>query len=345
VLFSYPFVKRQATASKYIPELDGIRGIAILLVIAQHTIGKLVPFGFLGVDIFFVLSGFIIYETYFANEDFELKTFFIKRFARLYPALICVLLVNLIIPELRSLSSASNFLASVFYFKNFQFWDWPLGPYWSLSAEEQFYLISGIIVMIFYRSRNSKLWSLKPFQYILFILLTGLTVTGIILGTLAHTFNQPTILNIVLYRPSEIIFGVIVGVIIAKKNRKSKIIFKILAHDLTTLILIAITILSRVPTASAVLTMSMIAYVYANSSKSTTAMKFLRWEMLVSIGVLSYSIYIWHVTILVLTSSFFEHDPKINKIVSVLLIFIMSFISYSFLEVPARKYILNKVKY
>lgn len=143
--------------TKYFPALDSIRGIAVLLVIVFHTLPQSLPGGFLGVDIFFVLSGYLItlllLEEKSQRESINLGYFYIRRFLRLTPAftlLVCVYLTvslwlnsswNDIAPRIKEA------LIAFFYMANWaRAFDWyPSTVYlshtWSLAIEEQFYLL------------------------------------------------------------------------------------------------------------------------------------------------------------------------------------------------------------
>ncbi len=147
-------------ASRHVLELDGLRGIAIISVLIHH---QLTPFslkgGFLGVDLFFVLSGFLI--TGLLSAEFEktntisLKKFYLRRLLRLGPALVLYLLGCLVVTQYTQLISLARqlklILLALGYATNWRMalgWDTTLDPtaiIWSLSIEEQFYLVWPII--------------------------------------------------------------------------------------------------------------------------------------------------------------------------------------------------------
>ncbi len=100
----------------YHPEIDGLRAIAVVLVILFHINSQIFSFGYLGVDIFFVISGFVIsqslYKDYFKNQKISIINFYTRRFKRLYPALMTVIFVTAI---LYSLESRLEFLYSLIF--------------------------------------------------------------------------------------------------------------------------------------------------------------------------------------------------------------------------------------
>ena len=142
--------------AKQIPALDGLRGVAILLVITHH---QLIPLslkgGFLGVDLFFVLSGFLItsllLKEFTATRSIALTKFYMRRALRLGPALLLYLIVSLVITDLLHPEELTRELKLVglalVYLTNWRIalgWDYSLDPtsiIWSLSIEEQFYLL------------------------------------------------------------------------------------------------------------------------------------------------------------------------------------------------------------
>ena len=171
----------------YKEELDGIRGIAILLVLFFHVWPQIFSFGFVGVDIFFVLSGYLITKiiiTKISSGTFSFYIFYRNRIRRIFPAVIVVLFFNLVVgylillpDELKELGRHS--IASALFFQNFQllgevgYWDIsatlkPLLHYWSLSIEEQFYIIWPLLIVLF--SYLGKLWLLIPVSLLLFVL-------------------------------------------------------------------------------------------------------------------------------------------------------------------------------
>jgi peptidoglycan/LPS O-acetylase OafA/YrhL len=166
----------------YRPELDGLRGISILLVYIHHLYYPLMPGGFLGVDVFFVLSGFLITSLLVQEQEqkglISLKDFYIRRALRLMPALITLIVIigsfALIFLDLRrrtatyqgiwlTLSYASNWLYALGYFSA----DNPLGITWSLAIEEQFYLTWPLLLILALRFKLRHRWIL----YILALLI------------------------------------------------------------------------------------------------------------------------------------------------------------------------------
>jgi peptidoglycan/LPS O-acetylase OafA/YrhL len=148
------------------PALDGLRGVAILLVMAAHLGGLQETFAFLGVNIFFVLSGFLItsllLEEWDRSQRISLKAFYARRALRLLPALTAMLLVFVIVAPQRHefvIHQVHLALLAFFYSMNWAIMSRRahvdfIGHTWSLSIEEQFYLLWPVILLFLLRRTN-----------------------------------------------------------------------------------------------------------------------------------------------------------------------------------------------
>lgn len=166
--------KGQPQPANYEPHIDGIRCIAVLSVLLYHFEFAIIPGGFVGVDVFFVISGYLITRLLLVDvqrESFSFKRFYMRRIRRLAPALIATLVVTFVVAAVfltpshfQRFSGAS--LASLLSFSNFYFWSEsgyfdatadlkPLLHTWSLSVEEQFYMVWPAL-LFFVRARSVK---------------------------------------------------------------------------------------------------------------------------------------------------------------------------------------------
>jgi peptidoglycan/LPS O-acetylase OafA/YrhL len=151
--------KEIASAIRYRPDVDGLRAIAVIAVVVYHAFPRLVPGGFIGVDIFFVISGYLITQNIVAGLDrgtFSFAEFYARRVRRIFPALIVVMLTTLaagiaiLLPgELTSLArnaiASASFSSNLMLLSEVGYFDLdahakPLLHLWSLGIEEQFYL-------------------------------------------------------------------------------------------------------------------------------------------------------------------------------------------------------------
>jgi peptidoglycan/LPS O-acetylase OafA/YrhL len=162
---------------KYRPDIDGLRAVAVLSVVLYHTFPKLLPGGFIGVDIFFVISGFLISTIIFENlarGSFSFVEFYVRRIKRIFPALAVVLLAGLafgwfglLADEYKQLgyhsAGAAGFVANLLLWQESGYFDAaastkPLLHLWSLGVEEQFYIVWPLLLWLAWKCRaNSAL--------------------------------------------------------------------------------------------------------------------------------------------------------------------------------------------
>ncbi|HTQ33374.1 MAG TPA: acyltransferase family protein [Stellaceae bacterium] len=174
--FSADAVGGQNLRPNYRPDIDGLRAVAILSVVVYHYGPGLLPGGFLGVDIFFVISGFLISTIIFkslANDSFSFTEFYAHRIRRIFPGLVLVIAFCLFVGWHALLPSefillGRHIFASTVFIENFRLWHEagyfdiettlkPLMHLWSLAIEEQFYLLFPLLVWITWRLRLSLL--------------------------------------------------------------------------------------------------------------------------------------------------------------------------------------------
>lgn len=152
----------------YWPQLDGLRTLAVAAVLAIHATYGFVRGGYLGVDLFFALSGFLI-TSLLANEierngRVQFKLFYIRRFLRLYPALFVMVAATGLVWKLAPRANVSYFrmaLAALFYHANFFPLGNPLSHTWSLSTEEQYYIVWPLFLSLIWSPRLRR-WFLVP---------------------------------------------------------------------------------------------------------------------------------------------------------------------------------------
>jgi peptidoglycan/LPS O-acetylase OafA/YrhL len=165
-----------ASDAGYRPDVDGLRGIAIAAVIGFHAFPTQVPGGFIGVDVFFVISGYLISRIIFgglADGTFSFASFYTRRIKRLFPALLVVLAVvwlagwfALIPSDFQNLgkeiAAGATYLSNVLFWSETGYFDKaaaekPLLHLWSLGVEEQFYLLFPFIIFVAWLKRINLL--------------------------------------------------------------------------------------------------------------------------------------------------------------------------------------------
>lgn len=352
----------------YRPEIDGLRGISIILVILYHLKvsiknQNLFEFGYLGVDIFFVISGYLIGRIVLkkiSEKNFNFKSFYESRARRLLPALFFSIFLSLFLAitfllPIDLIHYAKSILTSIFFTSNFFFFFTdiqydakdslllPLLHTWSLSVEEQFYLFFPITIFLI----------IKYFKKLLFFFI----ILGIILSLLLAEFIDANIsksLNFFMLptRIWELLIGTLIAFLEFKKinlvNRFAK--NKIFSLFGVILILISFTIfdndtkhpsfLSLIPMVGTGLIL------FSQMKQSNQVLKILSSKILVNIGLISYSLYLIHFPILAFFRIYFV-DLNLSDIAFItLLIFFVSFLSYKYIEKPFRdKKVINYKKF
>ncbi|MBR4876201.1 MAG: acyltransferase, partial [Rhodocyclaceae bacterium] len=161
---------------KYRPDIDGLRAVAVLAVVAFHAFPRWMPGGFVGVDIFFVISGYLISTILLENlarGTFSFTTFYMRRIRRIFPALALVLAASfafgwysLFADEFRQLgkhmAGGAGFVANILLWKEAGYFDTaselkPLLHLWSLGIEEQFYLVWPLVLWLVWRRKFNVL--------------------------------------------------------------------------------------------------------------------------------------------------------------------------------------------
>ena len=342
----------------YRPEIDGLRAIAVGAVILYHA--KIIIFGqhfleggFIGVDIFFVISGYlitsIIYKEFISTGSFSFKYFYERRVRRILPVLIVVILISFpfawmyLLP--RSFVDFSNsIIYSLGFSSNFYFhysgqeygtpgaYFKPFLHTWSLSVEEQFYILFPIIFLfVFKYFRN----------YLLHSLVLGFLIS---LGFAEWTSrNYPSSSFYFIHtRMWELLAGSILAYFeISRGHRsKSKILNQILPVLGLALIGHSIIFFNDEIIHPSFLTLSPIIGVcliiwFANKDEIIT--KILSSKLFVGIGLISYSLYLWHYPIFAFSRvTEIVLENKIGKIFLIPILFILSIISYNLIEKPFR---------
>ena len=335
---------------KYRPEIDGLRAVAIILVLLFHfDLG--VTGGFIGVDVFFVISGYLITSLILKEQErgeFRLSQFWARRIRRIYPASFMMVIATiafsfwLLLPEdfeelAKSAISQQLMASNVFFWRKSGYFagaaDFkPLLHTWSLSVEEQFYLIYPAILLVLQRVR-------RPTALTVLLMLTissfALGAWGVYSKPGATFFLLPTrawemlIGGMICYFPSPSLDRrwrneslSLVGA--------SLIICTALAYDASTVFPGANALL---PCAGAVL------LIISNSSELTYIGRLLASRPVVAIGLISYSLYLWHWPVLVLMKHYFisEGVGIRLRLIALSLSTVLAVLTYFCVEVPIRR--------
>lgn len=338
---------------KYRSDIDGLRAIAVALVIANHVGFGFFSGGFIGVDVFFVISGFLITAIIFPMikaDQFSIAWFLSRRIKRLMPVLLFVILVTMIVFSFVLLpNDLMRFYRSVIwvvlYAGNFFFWrehggyfnggsqEAPLLHTWSLAVEEQYYLLWPVMLLI-----AVKLFGGKVTTYLSLVVFVAATVFS--------QWGTEVTLGAAYYLLPTRFFELLMGSCLAIFWHKLPAIGAKTSHLLSIIGLVLIT-------ASALLLSENSAFPGYNAlypvvgtallifSANGIVNKFLSLKWMVFTGNISYSLYLWHWPVFVFvryTAIEFTFAVQMLCLVS---IYIISVLSWKYVEQPMRQMKLN----
>ncbi len=342
----------------YVPELDGLRGIAILAVMFFHAEIQFFEGGFIGVDIFFVLSGFLITSLLVQEFDcmgarINLQHFYMRRVLRLGPSLICLLVVfclisSLVLGKEMAIKNFIDAVISLVYLSNWAraFELHPpdfLGHTWSLSIEEQFYILWPVVLLTLLRIIKNR-W------YIVFA--SALVALFSWLLRLYLVMNDATVervYNGLDTRADALMVGCTLGVLISSsliseniKEYLSK--YLIVIAPFSMICLLAFSIFSKWQDPRMyylgffvieLLTATLILDILVG--KRSIVGKILAMKWLIWVGSVSYGLYLWHYPIFrTILALGFNHLTVI--LIGTILTLIVAACSYYFLERPILKF-------
>ncbi len=331
---------------KYRPEIDGLRAVAVASVVLAHAGVPLVQGGFIGVDVFFVISGYLITSLILEDRDkgrFRLSTFYFRRARRILPALFVVLIACLpfawwlLLPSQfiefgRSMAAAALFLSNAYFWEKTGYFETsadllPLLHTWSLAVEEQYYLLFPLLCMAVLR------FAPRFFPYLLFVL--GALSISLAQWGAVHLPDQNFFFT--FSRFWEIFLGAFCAVL-PRPNAKQWHAGAALAG--LGLILIAAfgfskatptpSLITLVPTGGA-------ALVLMFGGQAGLAKRVLTLPMMTGLGAISYSVYLWHQPAFVFARIYYVTGvPTAVMGGLILLVLALAYLSWRFVEQPFR---------
>lgn len=340
---------------KYRPDIDGLRSVAVLIVIMYHLGFNAIPGGFVGVDVFFVISGFLITSIIYkdvSGECFSYASFYTRRIKRLYPSIFTVLSAStvaaffLLLPDdllsylrsaLATLTSVSNFyfLSSVGDYFSVNVEQTPLLHTWSLSVEEQYYLFAPVIVATVLR-----FWGKDK------IAVFFLATCALLLLSIYQTNNNPSFAYYMLpFRAFELMIGSLIAIIFSDRKitnarmAEAMSIFGIMLIASTSVLLNKDSSFPGLnalwPSIGAALIIS--ASMLAAPHSPPAVNKILAIKPLVYIGKISYPMYLWHWPIIAFCHYKSVEFNSINQTVMLAVTIIFSAATFHLIE--------NRVRY
>ena len=356
---------------RYITGLDGIRAIAVIMVLAYHLKLALFKSGFLGVTVFFVLSGYLITGILISEVEEEgtidLKNFWLRRIRRLVPAVmsmaVVIIFVSAVVNRIIFTKGCKDFLASVLGFNNW--WQIfnkvsyfeaagvpsPFTHCWSLAIETQFYLIYPLILLGIYKLVKSR-GEGRAKRGLLF---AGVTLLLALISV---------ILMIVLFDPQQdasrvyygtdtrafsLLFGALLAILWEYRMvpRRLSASVNMVLGSVSFAVLLVMTIAINGSSnfwyrgGQFEGTNQTVLVIYTESGRKTWLSRFLSNPVLKWIGDRSYSIYLWHYPIILLISKGIKASWWIT-LIEIVLSVVLAELSYRFIETPIRHGIIGE---
>jgi peptidoglycan/LPS O-acetylase OafA/YrhL len=336
-------------AAAYRPDIDGLRAVAVLSVVLHHLSASLLPGGYVGVDVFFVISGYLITSIIsreMAGGRFTFRRFYERRARRIFPALFAMLAVTLIAGQFLILPSdyAATLraaLGTVFFSSNLVFWRVKTGYFdpetrlnpllhtWSLGVEEQFYLLFPVFLLVCYR-----FWRKHIFGTLLLCAAVSLVWAMFLVRT-----HRAAAFYLSPFRAWELLAGSLLAFEAVPRVRSRLVRELLVAGGLTAIVTACLVYGERTtfPGLTALApVLGAVAIIHAGASGATLAGRLLQWRPMVYIGLISYSLYLWHWPLIVLGQYANGMDMPTPYLLFAMSVLVAS-ISYHLVEQPFRR--------
>ncbi|CAA0107503.1 O-acetyltransferase OatA [Halioglobus japonicus] len=342
---------------KYRPEVDGLRTVAVVSVIIYHAEflmngAKILPGGFFGVDVFFVISGFLItslmMSEFHKSGTISIRNFYLRRARRLLPALLLVMLLSLPFAWLYLLPSqlvnyAESLVATLLFGSNF-LWHFSLQEYgaesgllkpflhtWSLAVEEQYYIVFPLILLAIYKWYKSNTIAL----------LTAGLLASLFFAEWMTSVNPSFSFYMLPSRFWELLVGALLANILHLHPQKDNdaLLNKTMPTVGLFLIMYSLIFIGFDSGHPGFVTLipvigTMLIIWFASEGELVT--KTLSSKSFVYIGLISYALYLWHYPIFAFFRLEGLFDSNIGRIVAIIMTFILSAASVKFIEKPLR---------
>lgn len=344
---SLPSTTTSASHLKYRADIDGLRAIAVLSVIAYHAFPKKIMGGFIGVDIFFIISGFLISTILFQNlaaGSYSIIDFYRRRIKRIFPALLLVLISCMILgwflllsDEYRQIgkhvAGGAGFISNILLWGEAGYFDSsaeakPLLHLWSLAVEEQFYIFWPLILAAIWKKR----WN--------FAVIIGLAVISFAINLFYLKTNATAAFYSPLSRFWELMIGSLLAYVLLYKPQLLEKHRNVQSFAGFFLLAAGLLLINHerqfpgwwalLPTLGASLVISAGPAAYLNRMVLSS-------KPFVWFGLISYPLYLWHWPVFSFLHIVVDASPTRNvKLVAVALSILLAWLTYRLLEKPLR---------
>lgn len=358
--FTKPITMKKFHATSilnYRPDIDGLRALAILAVLLFHFFPETFRGGFIGVDIFFVISGFLITSIIaktIKDGEFSFKDFYFRRIRRIFPGLIAILLTTLFIGYFflftheylafsRWLESATVFTSNFLYAAEYGYFDIeaelkPLNHLWSLAVEEQFYLFWPFIIWACYKL-NIKPILIIGFAFLFSVIFCLYPSAGDSQRLFYSTINRVwelmagSLIAYFYFEKNEGVYALIKNFCIKNSNLLANLGIILIASSL--LLISKDTRYPGLPTAIPIIGA---IFLIISGENSFLGQKILSSRIFVFIGLISYPLYLWHWPLLAFAKIFYgNHLSIIFRLMLLTYSVVLAYLTWILIEKKFRK--------
>ncbi|MDC0010734.1 acyltransferase [Porticoccaceae bacterium] len=331
---------------KYRAEIDGLRAIAVIPVLLFHAGFELFSGGFVGVDVFFVISGYLITTILIEDLDknrFSIVSFYERRARRILPALFFMMFLSvpfawlLMLPD--QLKSFSHSLAAVSLFSsNILFWsesDYfaavaeqkPLLHTWSLAVEEQFYLLFPLFLMLAWRFGKNRV----------FVMIAIMSGISLLLSEWAWRNSEVANFYLMPTRVWELFFGSIAAFWVQSRGVYKCNILSLIGLSAIFYSIFAFNDATPFPSAWALIPVVGTVLIILFSADETLSTRLLGKKIFVGIGLISYSAYLWHQPLFAFAKISSINSPTPETMVLLCIVSLaLAYVSWRYVETPFR---------
>lgn len=336
---------------EYRPDIDGLRAIAVLAVIGFHAFPEFVPGGFVGVDVFFVISGYLISGIILKSLDensFSISGFYSRRIRRIFPALIIVLLICLVggwfllfADEYKQLGvhtvAGSSFVSNFALWHEAGYFDGtatskPLLHLWSLGIEEQFYLLWPVLLLVLYRIHPRSI----P------LAIAGIALSSFLLGAITVDVDPTE----AFYSPASRLWELLFGSALAARSDRVDRFFGTNSRNVRSALGLGCMVIAffafdkdfLFPGWWALLPVVGAFLVISAGSTHGLNRTFLSASPLVKIGLISFPLYLWHWPLISFAHIIESGQPSVFlRSTAVAASFLLAWVTYRYVEIPVRR--------
>ena len=339
--------KNNPIHENYFPHIDGLRTIAVVAVVLYHIFGYLCPGGYVGVDIFFVISGYLITGGIIKSLEkgtYSLKNFYTKRIRRIIPAYLTLVLFVLVVSLciyggemldtiFKTIISSCLFVTNMFFLRTSGYFDLsaetnPLLHLWSLAVEEQFYIFIPVIIALIYNKKKNYI----------FVSILSLAILSFVLSIYCNYLNKSTFNFYVLpTRSWELLGGSLLALSrFTQPVLKGRSFWGYLGIILCVVPCYLYDSSTMFPGLTA-LPLVVGAILLIRFGNIGLPGKLLKSRPFVFIGRISYSLYLWHWPLIVFWNYITDYSTNTYGLSSILVLsFVFSYLSWRYVEIPVR---------